>query len=187
MFEHFKAASPELADQWDTFAGLWKRLEVPAGKILLREGEVSQKAYLVEQGCLRLWFSRGKKDITFQFFFENEIVSSMESFRKNIPSLYTLEAIEPCVLLALRKEDFVTIMAQVRRSPEALHRMLEAAYDRQAHYMNHFMSFIRDKPEERYRNLVKENPRLIQRVAQRYIASYLGITPVSLSRIRARR
>jgi hypothetical protein len=52
--------------------------------------------------------------------------------------------------------------------------------------MRHFKSFIRDTPEERYRRLVKEQPALIQRVAQRYIASYLGITPVSLSRIRAR-
>jgi hypothetical protein len=64
--------------------------------------------------------------------------------------------------------------------------MLNIAFERQFHYMRHFLSFIRDTPEQRYLNLLKEQPHIIQRVPQHYIATYLGITPVSLSRIRKR-
>jgi CRP-like cAMP-binding protein len=65
-------------------------------------------------------------------------------------------------------------------------RMMDAFLERQLNYANHFISFIRDTPKERYLNLVKEKPHIVQRVPQQYIASYLGITPVSLSRIRSR-
>jgi CRP-like cAMP-binding protein len=180
------AGHPELAGVWDELSAMWKRIEVPAGRVLLREGDVSRRAYMVERGCLRLWFMHGTKDITFQFFFEGEVVSSMESFRKGTPSPFTLETIEPCALHVFDRAQFATMMAHVAEHPPALLRLLEAAYERQAHYMRIFLSFIRDTPAQRYANLVKDEPRIVQRVAQRYIASYLGITPVSLSRIRAR-
>lgn len=187
ILENARLESPELAASWGASSAKWERIEIPSGRVLLREGEISTSAYWVERGCLRLWFMNGKKDITFQFFFEGGVVSSMESFRKGIPSAFTLEAIEPSSLLVISKADHAKMMAKVSESPAALLHLLDAAYERQAHYMRTFMSFIRDKPEVRYRNLLRDEPRLIERVAQRYIASYLGITPVSLSRIRGRK
>jgi hypothetical protein len=76
------------------------------------------------------------------------------------------------------------MMEDLSRDNAFLKEMVEIIFDRQIHYMREFMSFIRDTPEERYLNLVRDKPHILQRVPQHYIASYLGITPVHLSRIR---
>ena len=186
MFEQFKNNFPQLKHKWDEYVRYYHRIEVPAKTVLLKEGEVSQKAFIIEKGCLRAWFNNNGKDVTFQFAFENEILSGAESFRKHIPSFFTIETIEPSVLHWIHKRDLDIILADINQIPEMRDNMLNIAFDRQYHYMKHFLSFIKDTPEQRYLNLLKEKPHIVKRVPQQYIATYLGITPVSLSRIRNR-
>ncbi|HLY71927.1 MAG TPA: Crp/Fnr family transcriptional regulator [Puia sp.] len=186
MFEKFKKNFPQLKDKWDEYTGYYKRIEVPAKSALLKEGEIARKAYLIEKGCIRVWFNHQGKDITFQFFFENEGVSSLESFRKNIPSYFTIETVEPCVLHWIRKNDFDRMINETIGIPELREQMMNVLLERQLHYMKHFLSFIKDTPAQRYVNLITDYPKIVQRIPQQYIASYLGITPVSLSRIRSR-
>lgn len=180
----FKEEFPQFAMLWKKYSAAYHRMEVPAKTVLLEEGDISKRAFYIERGCVRAWFNNKGKDVTFQFFFENEGVSSIESFRKKTPSLYSLETIEPSVLYWIHKKDLDAIMKEMEAIPELRGQMLSITFERQLNYMNHFMSFIRDTPRERYYNLVKERPDLIRRVPQHYIASYLGITSVSLSRIR---
>jgi CRP-like cAMP-binding protein len=175
---------PKLSEQLKEHVVNYHRLEVPAKTILLREGDISKKAYIIEKGCLRAWFNNKGKDATFQFFFEGEGVSSIESFRKKIPSLYSIETVEPCILHWLHKKDWETILKIIGDNRETQTQLMDIMLERQLNYMRQFMSFIRDTPKERYLNLLREKPHIIQRVPQHYIASYLGITPVSLSRIR---
>ncbi|MES2113165.1 MAG: Crp/Fnr family transcriptional regulator [Bacteroidota bacterium] len=184
MFDKFRASFPKL--DWDKYESYYHRVEVPAGTILLREGTISRKAFLIDKGCLRVWFNNNGKDVTFQFFFEGEIVSSGESFRKKIPSYFTIEAIEPSVLHWIHKKDLDKIFNDISEIPELRNNMIDIAFERQFHYMRHFLSFIRDTPMQRYLELLKEKPHIIQRVPHHYVATYLGITPVSLSRIRKR-
>src|SRR6476620_3892112 len=172
MFDKFKENFTQLKDKWDDYVSYYHRIEVPAGTILLKEGEISKKAFMIEKGCLRLWFNNNGKDITFQFFFENEVVSSGESFRKKIPSFFNIETIEPSVLHWIHKKDLDKIFSDINERPEMRNNMLNIAFERQFHYMRHFLSFIRDTPEQRYLNLLKEQPRIIQRVPQHYIATY---------------
>jgi CRP-like cAMP-binding protein len=186
MFEQFRHRFPQLKDKWDEYISHYHRIEVPAKTVLLKEGEISQKAFFIEKGCLRAWFNNNGKDITFQFAFENEVLSGAESFRKNIPSFFTIETIEPSILHWIHKRDLDRILNDTSKIPELKDTMLDAAFDRQYHYMKHFLSFIKDTPEQRYLNLLKEKPHIAKRVPQQYIATYLGITPVSLSRIRNR-
>ena len=186
FFEKFRRFFPLDKEKWDEYISYYHRIEVPARTILLREGEVSRKAYFIEKGCIRAWLSSKKKDITFQFFFEDHNVSSVESFRKSVPSSLTLETIEPCVLHWISKENLDKIMKEIMQVPETRDQMNEALFERQMNYVNLFLSFIKYTPSERYAQLVKERPELVLRVPQQYIASYLGITPVSLSRIRAK-
>ena len=174
---------PGFDRQWEAYRHFFTGFDVPAKTILLREGEIARQAYYIQKGCLRLWFNDNGKDITFQFFFEGQGVSSMESFRTGRPSLFTLETLEPCTLLAISKKDFGTMMAEAPGFRDIVEGSL---YLRLEHYCALFLSRIRDTPEQRYRNLLKEHPEIVQRIPQHYIASYLGITPVSLSRIRAR-
>jgi len=163
---------------------LQQRVEYPAKTILLREGNVAQNYYFIEKGCLRVWFDNKDKDTTFQFFFENEGVSSMESFQKNIPSAFTIETIEPSVIQVLSKVAFFAMVKELDQNPDFLKALMEITFERQRHYMNEFLSRIRDTPQQRYANLIADRPHIVQRVAQHYIASYLGITSVHLSRIK---
>ncbi|HWB23837.1 MAG TPA: Crp/Fnr family transcriptional regulator [Chitinophagaceae bacterium] len=169
---------------WEKYSHLFKEITVPAKTILLKEGEVSKKAYYITKGCARLWFNNNGKDITFQFFFEREGVSSVESFRLQEKSLFNLETIEPCTLLVITKKNFEFIVKDMPGFNEYLQEVL---YKRMAHYSKLFLSRIKNTPKERYEELLKEYPHIIRRVPQHYIASYLGITPVSLSRIRNKR
>lgn len=170
--------------EWDKFKDLFTQLEVPAKTTLLEEGQISNTAYFVEKGCLRSSFNHNGKDITFQFFFEGEGVSSIESFKTRQPSLFSIESIEPCTLQSISKKDFQLILDQ---SPIIKNELEEHTFRRLIYYQQLFLSRIKDNPQARYEELLKERPEIFQRIPQHYIASYLGITPVSLSRIRGRR
>ncbi|WP_268846238.1 Crp/Fnr family transcriptional regulator [Flavobacterium aestivum] len=180
MIEDFKTDNSE----WDKFKHLFNRQEVSAKTILLKEGEVSKKAFYIEKGCIRIWFNNNGKDITFQFFFEGEGVSSIESFRTNQPSMFTIECIEPCIIHSISKKDFQTILDT---SLVIKQEIEEHTFQRLVFYQRLFLSRIKDSPEKRYKELLENNPEILQRVPQHYIASFLGITSVSLSRIRNRR
>ncbi|WP_353718950.1 Crp/Fnr family transcriptional regulator [Dyadobacter sp. 676] len=177
-------ADPHIQAEWGKFSHLFMREEIPAKTVLLGEGEIARKVYFIEKGCLRLSFNKDGKDITFQFFFEGEGVSSAESFRYNQPSLYAIESLEPCVVHTLTKKDYFGIM---EASPLIREALEEQTLQRLLYVEKLFLSRIKNSPEERYRELLEQRPEILQRVPQHYIASFLGVTSVSLSRIRNRR
>lgn len=173
-----------MKSEWSKFSHLFKRLEVPAKTLLLKEQEISRTMYFIEKGCLRTWVNNDGKDITTQFFFEGSSVSSIESFRVNQPSLYSIESMEPCVLQTISKKDF---QETLDNSPELKAKMEAHLFRRLLQVQQLFYSYLKNNPELRYKDLLEEHPEIVMRVPQHYIASYLGITPVSLSRIRNRR
>lgn len=175
-------ASAEIKSAWKKYASLWKHEEVNARHLLLKEGEISRKLYVIEQGCIRNWFYHDGKEISFQFFFEGDVVYSQESFRKNTPSPFSIEAIEPVTLRWLSQKD----MKIIRKDLLLYNDMIEKVADKNAKFMQHFFSYLKNTPQERYENLLNQNPEIILRIPLQHIASYLGITPVSLSRIRNR-
>lgn len=142
--------------------------------------------FLIEKGCIRVWFNNNGKDVTSQFFFENETVGSIESFLKNIPSPTTIETIEPCILWWVDKTDLNRIIEEIKEIPRLRDMFINRIFDRTFDYMKYFFSSIKDGPQQRYLNLMKERPEIIQRVPQHYIASYLGISTVHLSRIKSK-
>lgn len=168
---------------WNRFYHLFKRLEIPAKTVLLEEGQISRTMFFIEKGCLRTWVNANGKDITTQFFFEEQTVSSIESFRTSQPSLYSIESIEPCILQTISQKDFESILES---SPQ-LSREIEAhLFKRLLQSQRLFFSYLKNNPRQRYEELIQQHPEIVLRVPQHYIASYLGITPVSLSRIRNR-
>lgn len=186
MLFSFQHRFPDLKPFWEKYTELQDRVEYSARTVLLQEGRVAQNYFFVEKGCLRVWFDNNGKDVTFQFFFENEGVASLESFRKNMPSIFSIETIEPATIRVLSKKHFNAMIDELGEHPRFLKALIEISMERQHHYMNEFLSRIRDTPQQRYSNLLKERPHIIKRVPQHYIASYLGITPVHLSRIKSK-
>lgn len=151
---------------------------------LLREGEISNTIYFIKKGCLREWFNKDGKDITFQFFFEGQPVASIDSFMNQEPSLFSIESIEPTIIYTISKSDFDKLLDM---SPEFKDRFQDLIFQRFRNYGQLFLSRIKDTPQERYADLLRNHPNIIKRVPQHYIASFLGITSISLSRIRNRK
>jgi CRP-like cAMP-binding protein len=180
----FKDRFPNLRPFWDKYGALQQRVVFPAKTILLEEGKTARNYFFIEKGCLRLWFDSKGKDTTVQFFFEKEGVASLESFRKNIPSIFTIETIEPTTVQVLSRAHFNQMIDELGDNANFLKALLDISFERQRHYMSEFLSRIRDTPQERYANLIAERPHIVKRVPQHYIASYLGITSVHLSRIK---
>ncbi|KFF14346.1 cyclic nucleotide-binding protein [Chryseobacterium soli] len=186
MFEHLKNRFPFPKEEYEEFVKDFKRMEVPAKTVLLQENEVSQNAYYIEKGIARAWYNNDGKDVTFQFFMENTMFSSLESFRKGLPSMVALETIEPCIVWKIDKVTVDKILEKVYADPELRNSFMDTVFERTFDYMKHFFSFIKDSPQQRYIALTKEKPEIVKRVPQHYIASYLGITTVHLSRIKSK-
>lgn len=184
MFEQHKNKFPLDDDKWLDYISCFKRIQIPAKTVLLKEGEISRKLFLIKKGCIRAWFNNNGKDVTFQFFFENNTVASVESFRKRILSPVTIETIEPTTLWYINKKDIDRIIAEITGIPALREKFIDAIFERTFDYMKHFFSFIKDTPQQRYLNLIKERPQIVKRVPQHYIASYLGISSVHLSRVK---
>lgn len=186
MLQQFRHKFQLADDKWNDYTNCFHRFEVPAKTTLLNEGDVSQKMFLIEKGCIRVWFNNKGKDITSQFFFENEAIGSIESFRKNIPSPTNIETIEPSILWWIHKKDLDRIIEEIKEIPDLRDMFIDKIFERTFDYMKYFFSMIKDTPQERYLSLLKERPEIVKRVPQHYIASYLGISTVHLSRIKSK-
>jgi len=169
---------------WEKFQNVFVEKEISSKTVLLREGEIANQLFFIKKGCLRMWFNKDGKDITIQFFFEGKAVASIESLLSGQPSLFTIESIEPTTLISISKEDFELFH---KHYPALKDGFQEIILQRFTNYASLFLSRIKDTPRERYEDLIKNHPEIIKRVPQHYIASYLGITPISLSRIRNRK
>jgi len=158
--------------------------EIPSGTVLLSEGEVATKLLIVIKGCLRQYFIKEDgKEITFQFFVEDQVVASFESATSGTPSRLYIEAIEDSIIGFIPMKSLKGMLGKSSSTMDGFNKFLMR---RLIYYMNRCSSYILDNPERRYQRLVEENPDLVARLPKQYIASYLGITPVSLSRIRSR-
>lgn len=186
MFEHLKNRFPFPKETCEKFTRSFQRMEVPAKMTLLKEDEVSLHAYFIEKGIVRAWYNNDGKDVTFQFFMENTMFSSLESFRKGLPSMVSFETIEPCVLWQIDKGSLDHILEEIYEIPELRSKFMDSVFERVFDYMKHFFSFIKNTPQQRYIDLSQQKPEIIKRVPQHYIASYLGITTVHLSRIKSK-
>ena len=185
MLFHFKDRFPQLGHYWDKYLEFQQRMDAPGKTVLLQEGKLATHYIFVDKGCIRAAINNNGIDKTIQFFFENEGLMSIESFLGNIPSPFSIETIEPSTIYLLPKIYVNKLLDDLGREPGLLPIILKILAERQIHYMHEFVSFIRDTPEQRYVNLLKERPHIIQRVPQHYIASYIGITRVHLSRIKS--
>ena len=186
MFLHFRKQFPQINQYWDKYLPLQQRLEVPARTILLKEGQVSQNYISIEQGCVRAYFDKDGDDKTIQFFFENAGFSLFDSFVNEVPSQFTIETIEPSVIYLLSRIHVLQLMEELSHEPGFMQIFLKISAERHRRFNNELISFIRDTPEQRYLRLLGEQPHIIRRVPQHYIASYLGVSTVHLSRIKGK-
>jgi CRP-like cAMP-binding protein len=152
-------------------------------EFFVRQGETCRHIAFINEGLLRLYYDVEGEEHVRQFHFEQSFCSEYQSFLTERPALMSLQALEDSSLLLISRHDLYDLF-QRSREFERLGRVLaEQAF---IFVSQRFASMLLESPEERYQHLIQERPKVIQRVPQYMIASYLGITPEALSRIRKR-
>lgn len=154
------------------------------GTILLKQGEISDKCYLVLAGCIRQYsYGDDGEDITHNFFTEEQAVVLFTSYKLKVPSDYYLSCIEDSTLLVGSLESEERMYEQFPELQNITRSIMEMNFGKSQDDIAQFMGAT---PEERYRKLLEKRPDLINRVPQYQLASYLGMTPESFSRIKKR-
>jgi CRP-like cAMP-binding protein len=150
---------------------------------LLQEGDVCRYTAFVEKGMLRTFTvdEKGNEPIL-QFSMEGWWIADLYSFLTEEPSMYNVEALEECELLLITKENWEILLAKVPAFERYFRLLIQ---NNLIATQRRLMSSLSESAEEKYTKLINNFPGCIQRVPQHMIASYLGITPETLSRIRA--
>jgi len=184
MIENFIRSLVNFSDEdIKKFLGKAVIREVKKKTILLKEGDVSQEVFFIMKGCIRLFYIKDGDEISECFFTEGILGGAHDSFISQTPSRNWLETIEDCTLLTLSYTNLQLLYSEIPQMNELVRKVME---ERFVYLQQLFTSHILDTPEQRYEKLVRERPDLINRVPQHQLATFLGITKVSLSRIRTR-
>ena len=155
---------------------------VKKGTILLKEGQKSKNSYFVLKGCIRTYYVLDSEEKTTAFYTEMEALTPPCVITKT-PSEYYVSCIEDTILTVTSSDMEIDMNGKFPKF-ETLCRILSE--ENLAKQQMNFDEFKTSSPEQRYLNLLQKRPDLIQRVPQYQLASYLGIKPESLSRLRAR-
>lgn len=156
--------------------------EVTKGELLLQEGEICHDTFFVEKGLLRMYsLDRNGKEHIIQFAPENWLISDRSSTYFSHKSRYYIEAVEDSNVLLLNHEFFKRLMENYPHTVEKNDLLLQKHI---RNLQNRVNSLLADTAEERYMSFIKMYPDILLRAPQWMVASYLGITPESLSRVR---
>lgn len=153
------------------------------GTVLLKEGELSNECFFVLKGCLRQYRMMDGEEKTVQFYTEEEGVTLFASYTSQLPSSYCISCVEDCELIVGEFGQEQEMYKKFPKLEQITRAMMEQDFGK---VQDAYATFIALSPEERYLDLLSNRPGLLQRVPQHQLASYLGVTPESLSRIRKR-
>jgi CRP-like cAMP-binding protein len=177
QFVDFNSREHELFENAFTFRQIPKKFK------LVSKGEISSELYFINKGLIRLYYTKGTEEITGFIFKENLFASSYDSFLRRAPGIQTLESLEECDLLVITYDKLEELYQTLPKVNILIRKIAEQRFINTQQVLS---SFLLESPEERYKRFEQQHKDLLQRVPQNIIASYLGITPVSLSRIRKR-
>ncbi|SMP23270.1 Crp/Fnr family transcriptional regulator [Chryseobacterium profundimaris] len=168
---------------WLLFSSKLIRQEFPKNNVLLKTGNPENYLSFVEEGIIRFFIPKEENDLTFAFVFSNSFVSGYDSFLTQKQSTYTIQTLTKTVLWRITYEDLQLIYEQTEIGNTIGRKAGEELFLKKS---KREISLLNETAEERYLNLFTEQPHLIKNIPLKYIASYIGITPQALSRIRKR-
>ncbi len=152
-------------------------------EIFLREGKVCKSIGFLEKGSMRLYYDSPEKEACNDFFFENSVIGSFASFLTETPSIVSIAAIEDCEVILFEKEELLLLIRKYTSLKRLADFILQEQFLRAEKREEALLKF---SPEKRFRNLLESHPKIFKRVPLHYVASYLNITPETLSRYRTR-
>ena len=181
--QHFSKISPLSAEEEAAIEASMRVETFKKGTMLLREGQVQVSSYFILEGCIREYLLIDGEEKTTNFFTEEQWVISLSNF--NTPSLAThnLVCAEDTSVSIGNEREAQEMFKRFPRFETISRAVVEAAFAEQKQALT---AYLTDSPEQRYLKLLNSRPDLFQRIPQYQLASYLGVKPESLSRIRKR-
>jgi CRP-like cAMP-binding protein len=173
---------PMPQQQAETIAELFKAKAFQKNDLLLKQGKICQEYYFLEDGYMRAFtYDLEENDVTTAFYSSSQIVCELSSFFKRIPSKENIQALSDCKSWYISFDELQLIF---HRMPEFREFGRSILVNAVAGLKQRMLSTLHETAEERYSNLLLSNPGIFQHAPLKNIASYLGITDTSLSRIR---
>ncbi|MGN6398185.1 MAG: Crp/Fnr family transcriptional regulator [Mucilaginibacter sp.] len=183
-----KALSVNLSvtdEQWATISGFYKPLTARRNEILLEKGKISQYMYFIAKGCLRiLLIDDAGQEATRFLMFEGQMGTAFPSFVLKQPSKASIQCVEPSEMLVIGYNDYQRLIDEMPGWETMTRLNLERAY---IDAIERIESLITMDARERYDILLKQNPIIVQRLPNKIVADYLGISQETLSRLKSLR
>ncbi len=167
---------------WEFFSSKLQRKIFSKKEIITKIGQIENYISFIEKGIVRVLIPKNEEEeITFGFSFENEFISAYDSFLMQSPSKYQLETLAETSMLSISYSDLQEVYQKTKIGNLIGRLVAERLFILKS---NRALSLLNDSAEKRYLKLFTERPNLIKEIPLKYIASYIGVTPQSLSRIR---
>lgn len=182
FYAFIQQLSPEFTVDINLLKSILKVREVSKGELLFHKGDICDFVAFNYKGCLRSFIIKDGKEYTLFFHTENQTFGDYESFQKNKPACFSCQAIEESKVLIFNHQT----MHLFENAPGGQKLLRLVAEDLAFLLRDKLLSLLIDTPQERYLKLMETQPELLQRIPQYYLASYLGIEPESLSRLKRR-
>lgn len=162
--------------------GLWEKpIELSRGEFLKSQGTVDTNIYFVEEGCLRVFVMDGDEEQTIRFGYQNNIIASLDSYISGKPSDFFIQALKKTCVKAVSKSNYESL---IENDPELFKAWRIIMEQLILQMMERERDLLTNSPQERYERVLKRSPQLFQEVPSKYIASYLRMTPETLSRLK---
>ncbi|PRX56960.1 Crp/Fnr family transcriptional regulator [Flagellimonas meridianipacifica] len=174
---------PMNTTDWDFFSSKLYRETVKKDATLINIGEVENYLSFISEGIVRFYIPQEESDLTFGFLFENEFITAYDSFITRTPSQYQIETLTNATLWRISYQDLQEVYQKTESGNAIGRRMAENMFLIKS---KREIALLSKTAEERYLDLFRERPNLLKQIPLKYIASYIGVTPQALSRIRKR-
>ena len=161
----------------------FKPLSISKGTFFLRAGEVNKHVGFLDKGLVRYFVYKNDEESTFEFTKEGEFIADYQSFNNHSASLQNIQAIEDCDLLLINYPSVQNIFNTTKNGNLIGRHIIEHRFDVM---VSRLLALYMQNPEERYKGFISQYSDLTQRIPQYLIASFVGVQPQSLSRIRRR-
>ncbi|TXD51980.1 MULTISPECIES: Crp/Fnr family transcriptional regulator [unclassified Polaribacter] len=169
-------------EEWVNYSSMFKTKEIKKKEIILQEGNICKDVFFINKGVLRFYFvDNNGEEKTFHFAIENTFATDYKSFLKQIPSNYSIQALEDTQVVTMSL-DMLLSGYEILKNGEKLGRLLAEEYFFM--FNDKIQAIYTQTPLDRYNNLTTNFPEIFQRVPQHLIASYLTISSVHLSRLK---
>ena len=166
------------------FVAAWKHWSTTKDFHLLKENTVSDYIYFIEKGVARIYYYKNGKEITEWIALDEQFFLSITSFFQRVPSYLNIHTIEPSKVYGIHHDDFMSLADKYHDVERLLRKMVTASLILSQVRMD---SIQFESAQQRYERLLRTSPQIVQRVPLTFIASFLGITLETLSRIRSQK